>query len=306
MTRPVQRRSPPACPEDRRRCLQSLLGAGLAAVGLPAAAQSPWDGARAVSGGEVLAAMRRQQAQGYPLQPIANAVRLQVGVFLDLCDRAAASDALRRPLRVGHREWFDSWLTVTGVAPQDAPNFVTVPFRYGEDFLLDYRMENVIARVEEGPAPRRAVNVKAGWPATPGAPKHYSYEDRSASPVIEATHEQVNSYRILDYGELIVYDDIRGVTGRATSGPLGLIFSVIGKASAVQTRFAMAADGTQVSRTTAHKGLTITQTVTIDTEGRVLQGLPEGRGDLEAIEQRLMMPLRVVYVPMDHAPVPPP
>ncbi len=290
----------------RRQALGVLLGLGAGLLLPPRVrAASTWQELRTVPAADVLAAMQRQHALGYPFLSVANAVRLQVGVFLDLCSHAQAADPARRPLRVNHDAWFESYLAVTGLAAEAAPTFVRVPFDHGEDFLLDYRVEHVVERIEEGPMPLRAVNVKAGWPATPGAPERYAYEDRSTSPTIEATHERVNAYRILDFGDLVVYDDIRGVGGRATSGPLGLLFAMVGHARAVQTRFAIAADGWQVARTIARKGITLTQTVTVDTEGRVHKGVPDGRDDLRALEARLLAPLRVSYVPFDLDPMPP-
>ena len=178
---------------------------------------------------------------------------------------------------------------------------------FREDSLVEYRS----GRDLEGPAgadgPRRALNVKAGCPAGPDAPPRYSYEDRSTDPAVEVTHERITAYRVLDYGTLIVYDDMRGVTGRATSGLLGSVFSVIGKAQAVQTRFAVAPDGTQVSRTTASKLLTLSQTVTILPEGKVITGVPADRPDLAAVDELLRRHVvRVVYLPLDMSTVPAP
>lgn len=63
----------------------------------------------------------------------------------------------------------------------------------------------------------------------------------------------------------------------------------------------------QVSRTTARKLFTITQTVTIFPDGTVLPGLPEDRPDLEQLEARLMeLDFQVIYAPFDISPVPPP
>jgi hypothetical protein len=279
---------------------------GLSATN-PGKAASTWDDARLATKKEIVEAMQHQQRQGYALDAISNAVRLQLGVFLALTEAAQAADPQRRPLRVGHKEYFAAFLEVTGHTPGSAPKFATVPHQYGEDFLIDYRMQNVIARIERGKVPLRALNVKAGWPAAPGAPSRYSYEDTTSKPNLEVTHEQLNGYRILDFGNAIVYDDMRGITGRATSGVLGFIFKLLGKAQAVQTRFVVADDGMQVSRTTARKLFTITQTVTIFPDGTVLPGLPENRPDLERLEARLTeLDFQFIYAPFDLSPVPPP
>ena len=276
-------------------------------LALPALVRSAgWDDAREVTKDEIVSAMRDEQRHGYALDAISNAVRLQAGVFLTLASAAMSADAAQRPLRIGHREYFEAFLEVTGHTPGSAPTFAAVPHRFGEDFLVDYRPGNVIAQVERGTAPRRVLNVKAGWPASPDAPARYAYEDRSGDPHLEAAHDQVNGYRVLDFGGVIVYDDMHGITGRATSGVLGFIFRLLGEAEAVQTRFAVAGDGTQVSRTTARKIITLTHTVTIFPDGKVLSGLPENRPDLEALEARLIgLDFRFAYTPRDLTLVPP-
>jgi hypothetical protein len=122
---------------------------------------------------------------------------------------------------------------------------------------------------------------------------------------VEVTHQRINAYRILDFGDVIVYDDIHGITGKATSGVLGLVFKVLGKARAVQTRFTFSPDGLQISRTTAKKLLTLTQTVTIDPAGKVLKGLPDDRPDLKELENVLKrLDVDFEYEPMDLSPIP--
>ncbi len=292
------------CPRARNAAIAAALLVWVAAA-QPLRAGSSWEDLQPVPREQIVAAMQLERAQGYALDAISNSVRLQVGVFLKLAADAEARDPARRPLHVDHEDYYFAFLEASGVAAERIPAWVAVPRAFGEDYLIDYRMENVIARVERGTMPQRALNVKAGWPARPGAPDVYTYEDTSTSPTLEATHAQVNAYRILDYGDLIVYDDIRGVTGRATSGVLGAIFVVLGKARAVQTRFAIAPDGLQVSRTQARKLISVTQTVTIYPDGAVLKGLPDGRADLEALERRLSEPLRIEYVPFELSPIPP-
>jgi hypothetical protein len=282
-----------------------LMLAALSEAGA-AAATSPWDGAQDVPKEDIVAAMRREQKKQYALDAISNAARLQMAVFLDLAGEAQKADPERRPLRIGHREYFAAFLEVTGLSAASAPVFASVPHGFGEDYLIDYRMENVLERAGAEKAPSRALNVKAGWPAAPGAPASYSYEDTSLDPNLEVTHAQVNAYRVLDFGELIVCDDIQGITGRATSGVLGFIFSVLGKARAEQTRFAVSAHGVQIARTTARKLIALTQTVTIYPDGRVLPGVPADRPELQKLEELLKdFNLEVRYRPLDLSPVPP-
>ncbi|MBL8324212.1 MAG: hypothetical protein JNJ89_04560 [Rubrivivax sp.] len=289
---------------SRRDMLRTLalLSASLGSVA--ARATTPWGEAQQVPRKRLEAALRTQQQQGYRLDAIANAVRLQAAWMLALATQAGAEDPLQRPLRVDHRDHYAAFVEVADLAPDKIPSFVNAPYQAKEDLLFDFRMDRVLDLAATRDRPRRALNVKAGWPEESGAAASYSYEDRSTDPHIETTRQQVTSWRILDYGDVIVYDQLQGVGGRATSGLLGAVFEVVGHAQARQTRFAIAADGTQVSLTTARKGLSFTLTVVITPDGRVTQGLPAGRPDLERVEQRLRtLPMDVVYRPLDRSPV---
>lgn len=268
-------------------------------------AASPWDEARVVERAQLVAALREQQTLGYRMDAIAQSVRMHTAIFLRLATQEQAANVTPRALRIGHRDWLAAYLEVTGLKAGEVPAWIEVPHRFREDYLVDGRIERVLDLAATRDRPRAALRVTAGWPPAPDAPASYSFEDRSTDPAIETTRLQVNGYVVLDYGDAIVVDGIHGVTGRATSGLLGAVFSLIGHARAVQTRFAIAADGTQVSRTTARKGLTLTQAIAILSDGRVLPSLPAERDDLAAIDARLAaLPLNVVALPAALSPPP--
>jgi hypothetical protein len=269
------------------------------------AAAADWSIARPVDKEDIVAAMRLQSDLGYDLTAISNSVRLQVSVFLQLAEWAKRDDTEQHPLRIDQDDYFEALLEVAGLRANEAPDFMTVPHGFHEDYLIDYRIQNVVESVQSGRPPQRALNVKAGWPAGPDAARKYTYIDTSTKPTVKVTHHQVNTYRILDFGEFIVYDDIEGVTGRAMSGVLGAIFSILGEARAIQTRFAISTDGLQISRTKAKKLITVTQTVTIYPNGSVLKGLPRARPDLVDLEKLLKQRISIDYVPLDGGPIPP-
>jgi hypothetical protein len=249
-------------------------------------------------------AMQRQRDEGYDLTKTANGVRLQVGVVLELVRAAEATDPGRSPLRINHEDYYEAFLDVADLEPGEAPVFIRVAHEYGEDQVIDYRKERVVARVERGEQPIRAINVKAGWPDRPGAPEGYSYEDTESDPRLRVTHDQVNTYRILDFGDMVVYDDIQGIRGRATSGALGFLFRIIGDGRAVASRLAVSHDGIQVARTTASRFFSVTQTVTVYPGGRAEKGVPDDRPDLQRLARRLEEPLEVEYVPLRRDPMP--
>jgi hypothetical protein len=97
----------------------------------------------------------------------------------------------------------------------------------------------------------------------------------------------VISYRLLDFGGLLLFDDIHGMYGRALDGLLGFVFRIIGDAQAVRAYVAIAADGTQVTRSTGHKGfLTVSPYATVDAKGRGSKDVPD-RKDLQALKSRI-------------------
>lgn len=119
-------------------------------------------GARVVPQDEILQAMK--QAAGYSLTATTNGPRFQSEVILRLAADAAARDPTRQPLFIGHREWFDAFLQRTGLTRERAPLFVRLAYDYGQDSIVDYRTERVIAGEPAVNKPLRAMNVCIWWP----------------------------------------------------------------------------------------------------------------------------------------------
>jgi len=268
----------------------------LAARGGPEA-PAEREGARRVSQGEIAAAMAG--STGYALTATANGPRLQAEVLLRLVREAETRDPERRPLLLGHREWFLAFLDRTGLAAERAPLYVRLTHEMGQDLWIDYRRESVVEAVLEGKDPLLAANVRIAWPEGPGRPRSVSYDDPLASPRLRVTQKRLITYRLLDYGDRIWYAEISGLHGRPTSGALGLLFDLIGEASAEESRSAFAADGTQVVRGRATKWwIERTETVTVRPDGHADKGVPPSREDLRALEARLREPLRVRFRPL--------
>lgn len=218
---------------------------------LLAACTASADPLRAVTRQELVDAMLVQNNLGYNVRAKPNGARFNAGVILHL-----AREALRRgsdtPLLLDHEDYFAAYLSVTGLSPENAPIFISIARDYGEDQLIDFRSDRVIARVVAGTAPRLAVNVLTGWR---GGAERYSYVDADSRPPLRVTRERRTSYRLLDFGDRLLFADIHGVSGRALGGLLGLIFKLIGDAQAVQSFSAIAADGVMVTLSTGRKGI---------------------------------------------------
>ena len=170
-------------------------------------------------------------------------------------------------------------------------------YRYEQNMEVDYRLDRVIREVEEGPMPELAVNVRIRWEDGPGKSDWYSYLDTLSTPRFKVTNWQVITYRLLDFGDWAVYDEIEGITGRPKSGVLALLFRVIGEGRIAHSRMAISEDGIQVSRTRAEKAfMEVTTTVTVHPDGTMEKDVPAGRSDLLELERRLKQPMEIDYV----------
>jgi hypothetical protein len=252
--------------------------------------------ARVVSRDEILEAMRL--SRGYDLTATSNGARLQVEVLLHVIRRAEATDPDRRPLRFGHREWYEAFLERTGLTPAEAPIYVQLPFEVGQDLVVDYRRERVVEEVRKGPQPRTVANVRIFWPDTPGKPESFSYEDLLSDPHLRVTQKRLIHYRLVAYADRIWYAEVTGLHGRPTSGALGLLFKLIGEARIVDSRSTLSRDGLHIVRGRGRKAfLTRVGTVTVWPDGHARKGIPEGRADLRALVRRLKEPLEIRFRP---------
>ncbi|MFQ5752891.1 MAG: hypothetical protein ACE5HI_12935 [bacterium] len=245
---------------------------------------------------ELVAAMQLQK--GYNLSATTNVARFQAQVILTLARQAQERDPNGPPLLIGHEEWYQAFLGVTGQTRENIPIFTRLAYEYRQTQLVDYNGEHVIKKIQYSDFPELAVNVKISWPETADLPSRYSFQDTLSTPHLKVTNNRVITFRLLDFGDMIVYDDIQGLTGRPTSGILGLLFRVIGEGQVLQSRMSISKDGLQINRTQVRKGpFHITETVTVEPNGHAEKGLPPRRQDLLAVAQRLKQVIKIRYVP---------
>ncbi len=281
-----------------RREIALLISVTCVVASLPASAQSS---ARAeaptpVSVAELAAAMRGEQLLGYNLRATSNGARLQSGVILAVARAAHARDSLGAPFVITADAYQAAFRDVLRVPTESLPVFIRIATEYHEDLVVEHRYSRVIEAVVQGPTPAMAVRVHGGW--SDPTRSRYTYDDNSGSPKLRVMHERDTRYTIVDYGDMILQDRISGVGGRATSGLLGLAFTVLGDARATQSRFAAAPQGVQVARVSAKAALfSKTQTVTVRADGVAEPGIPDGRDDLAAIENRLKRKIELRFGP---------
>lgn len=263
----------------------ALLAVLLAATG-PA-------GLTPVSREQIAGAMRA--STGYDATATTNSGRFQADVLLRLAELGGS-----QPLFIGHKEWFEALLETRQLTAERAPIFARLANEYGQDMAVECRTEHVVESVTKGPAVKRALGVRNAWPAGNGKPDYYSFEDLLSKPTLQVTNHREVTYRLVDFGDRILLDAMEGLTGRPSSGALGLLFKMIGEGRVVQYRMTTSKDGVQVSRGRARKAFfDVESTVTVQPDGKADKDTPADRPDLQALDKRLQEPLEVKYRPLE-------
>lgn len=104
------------------------------------------------------------------------------------------------------------------------------------------------------------------------------------------------TFRLLDFGDMIMHDKIEGLTGRPTSGVLGFLFRIIGEGHIEYSKMMISEEGLQITRAQASKGfIDVTSTVTVKPDGQTEKGIPPDRPDLKALEEKLKQEIEITY-----------
>jgi hypothetical protein len=260
-----------------------------------AAATAPTPAPVAVSYAEIVEAMGA--STGYDRLATANGGRLQAEVLLRLARHARERTPDGPPFLVRHEDWFRALLEVTGVPAERAPVYAELAYRHHQDVVAEYGAGRVVREAGPGPAPLSALNVTISWPDEPGAAREYSYEDLRSSPHLQVTDHRVIRYRLLDFGDQMAFTEMEGLSGRPTTGALGVLFQILGEGRIVEYRMAVAPDGVQVARGRVRKGFfDVATTVTVQPDGRSERGVPADPA-LRALEEKLERPLTLRYAP---------
>ncbi len=261
-----------------------------------AASLSVNNGVIEVSFSELLQAM--QEEQGYDPTTTTNVGRFQSNVLLRLARAAIQRQPDGPPLLLRHQDWYAAFLECTGLTDDTAPIFSKLAFRYRQDQLVDYRQDRVLKKAAAGSIPRLALNVKVSWPEDSGLPKKYSFEDTLSKPKLKVSNYRLLRYRLLDFGDMTVYDEMEGLSGQPTSGLLGVLFKLIGEGHVTQARMIALDGGVLVSRTYASKGIfSVNPIVTVLADGQAKKGLHQMHDDDGRLSARLNQQFQIEYVP---------
>lgn len=240
-------------------------------------------------------AMREQAQKGYDIAAGPNQGRFIAAILFALADRERTQGDENRPFLIRQKELFPAYLRATGKSPEEVPPGYLRGKEVGIAMSVAYQTDQIVGEVKEGPVPEQALSVRATWPESDGLPSSYVYEDTTSDPNVRVRRERPTTYRILKYADLVVYDEMKGISVRPTSGALGALFSAIGMAEVDETRFVVSEDQTQVTLTRVHKLFSVGSLATVTRDGRARKGLPEDRPELERYEAVLKQDLEVTY-----------
>lgn len=255
---------------------------------------TPRPGYQVVSRAEIIEAMRH--SDDYDPTATTNGARFQSDMILYLAQKARERDSQGLPLFIGYENWFRAFMEVTTRTESAMPLYAQLSYQHKQNLEVDYREGRVIREVKVGPMPELAVNVRIWWKDQPGKPDRYSYLDTLSTPNLKVTNRRVMTYRLLDFGNWVAYDETEGLTGRPTSGILGLLFRIIGEGRILQSRMTISKDGLQISRATAKKGfIKRITTVTVYPDGTMEKDVPADRPDLMELKKRIIQPLEIDY-----------
>ena len=249
---------------------------------------------RVISRAELLDAMERRRGN-YDIVPTPNWGRFQTDVFLNLIDAALARDSLGGVILISAEDWYQAYGRVANLKPEQLHVGQRLAHDVGQTMVLDFRRGGVVRHLGGNRQLRIAANARIYWN---GGPSKFSYRDTLTDPRLQVTSHRMITHRLLEFGDsTVIYDEIEGVSGRPTSGLLGFLFSVFGEGALKESRLAVGRDDILIVRARSKKIFSKSVTAIVIPEGRGDEGIPPGRPDLTRLEQRLLEPVEIEYLP---------
>ena len=250
---------------------------------------------RVITYHELRDAMGRRRGN-YDQLPTPNWGRFQTDVYLNLMHDALARDSQGGVILITAEDWYQAYKDVAKLKPEEVHIGQQLAREVGQNMLLDFRRGGVVRHLDGGRKLRLAANARISWT---GGRSKYSYRDTLTEPRLQVTSHREITHRILEFDDgMVFYDEIRGVSGRPTSGFAALLLSLIGEGGLQESRLAVAGDDILVVRARAKKIFAMNVTAVVHPEGRGEEGIPPGRADLAALERLLLQPVEVKYLPV--------
>ena len=222
---------------------------------------------------------------GYDITATTNQGRFVADVLLGLAAGFHARDPDGRPFEIAPRDFFDSVVSVAGVDPEKMPIGFRRALEVGQVFTVDYRQARLVDGGSVTGDIQQALAVSVRW--SDDGPDHYEFEDTDASPNVLLRYQREVNYRLVRLPDRVLYDEVEGLSGRPTSGALGALFRMLGRARIQSSHFAVADDCSLVAYTRGRRLFPFSTLATVRPDGSTLRGVPDDRDDLDALGQRL-------------------
>lgn len=244
---------------------------------------------------EMLSAMKTQT--GYDIVATTNVARFQASVLLQIAKTSLSKNPEEKILFLDDKIWYKAYREHSGLSDEEMPDYSILAIENNQDQLLDLRQEKIIKKIVTGRTPVLAMNAIVGW--EPGA-DFYAFNDTLSSPTLKVRNTNQITYRILDFGNMFMYDDMKGLYGQPTSGFLGWLFQFIGEGHVMWSHLTITPTNEEVVRARAKKGpFEIESVLTIYPDGHTVKNVPKDRPDLKAYEKLIAEPVEIEYYPMD-------
>jgi len=241
---------------------------------------------------EMLQAMATHGA--YNLTATTTSMRFGTEALLKLVHRRQEEVPGATRLFIDQSDWFAAHRQTAGVSYDQMSAAARSGFEHHQDVSVDYG-PGVVQQVLEGPAPVLALDVTIAWPDSGDAPSSFTYKDTLSVPRIEVHDSRVIRFKLVEYSDMLLYDDIDGISVKPL-GFMSAIFALVGKPDLKQSRVAGSADWQVMrGRVKVLPGISKTATAVIEPGGLGHENIPAERSDLQALEQRLEQPLKLKY-----------
>jgi hypothetical protein len=222
---------------------------------------------------------------GYDITATTNQGRFVADVLLRLAAGFSAHDPDGPPFEIAPEDFFNAVVSVAGIEPEQMPVGFRRAREVGQVFVVDYRQARLIEGGASAGEVEQALAVSVRWPDD--GPDHYEFEDTRASPSILVRYQREVDYRLIRLSDRVLYDAVEGLSGRPTSGALGTLFRVLGRAQIQSSHFALADDQTLVAYSRGQRLFPFSVLTTVKSDGSTSRGVPDDRDDLQALAERL-------------------
>ena len=156
----------------------------------------------------------------YNLTATTTSMRFGTEALLKLVHRRMQEAPGVTRLFIDQSDWFTAHRETAGVTYDEMSEAARSGFEHHQNVTLDYG-PGVVRQVVEGPAPLLALDVTIAWPDSGDAPSSFTYKDTLSAPHVEVHNSRVIRFKLVEYPDMVLYDEIERHLGQAARLPVG-------------------------------------------------------------------------------------